>query len=159
MIEYKLNIGDIAVCDNQNVTITCLGLGSCIGLFLQDRTTGISGGAHIQLPSEEGAANIFGKYYSVSSAVEELISQFKRRGSSALNLRAKITGGSNVISMGNSYQTGKQNAESIITELVQRNIFIAASDMGGHLSRTARFNCLSGELIVRHPETYQTKIF
>ena len=159
MIEYKLNMGDIAVCDNQNVTLTCVGLGSCIGLFLQDRTIGLSGGAHIQLPNEVSMPTYDGKYYSVKSAMDELIKQFKIRGSSTQSLRAKITGGASVVRLDNSYQTGKNNAESIINELVQRNIFMASSDVGGHLSRTARFNCQSGELHVRHPETNQTKTF
>ncbi|NOS54963.1 MAG: chemotaxis protein CheD [Cyclobacteriaceae bacterium] len=159
MIEYKLNIGDIAVCDNQNVTITCVGLGSCIGVFLQDRTIGLCGGAHIQLPGDVNMPIHDDKYYSVKSALDELINQFKIRGSSTQTLRAKITGGASVVRSDNSFQTGKKNAERITNELVLRNIFIAASDMGGHLSRTARFNCQSGELNVRHPETNQTKTY
>src|SRR6478609_4263347 len=42
MIQYKLNIGDVVISDSP-ATYTCFGLGSCIGLFIQDRLTGLSG--------------------------------------------------------------------------------------------------------------------
>jgi chemotaxis protein CheD len=156
MKEYKLNIGDLRVVKEEAVTFTCLGLGSCIGLFMQDRSTGLSGGAHILLPAES-TASFDGKYYAVKQAVNEIIRQFRDAGSSTLNLRAKITGGAKVVTAG--LDTGRLNTENVVQELVQKNVYIAAMDVGGRTSRTARFNCISGELTVRIPETNEYRIY
>lgn len=155
MIEYKLNIGELAVSQNEAATFTCLGLGSCIGLFLQDRSHGLAGGAHIQLPSEILTEQ--GKYYGVQAAIDELINRFQASGSTLLNLRAKITGGANVVTT--SCETGLKNIECVVKELVNRKVYIAAMDVGGRQSRTARFNSQTGTLSVRIPETNEIKYY
>ncbi|MFW5990648.1 MAG: response regulator [Candidatus Nanoarchaeia archaeon] len=40
---------------NEPVTLTCIGLGSCIGLMVYDRQKGIAGLAHIMLPDSSNA--------------------------------------------------------------------------------------------------------
>lgn len=156
MKEYKLNIGDLRVSKEEAVTFTCLGLGSCIGLFLQDRSTGLSGGAHILLPAD-CTNSMDGKYYAVKQAVDEMIRQFKEAGSTTLNLRAKIAGGANVVSTGSN--TGQRNTETVVHELVQNKVYIAAMDVGGKTSRSARFDGKSGALTVRIPETNEYRIY
>lgn len=156
MIEYKLNIGDV-VTSSCKAIYTCLGLGSCIGLFVQDRLTGLTGGAHIFLPGQS-TANIGGsKFYSVASAVQEMLRQFKAQGSTLEALRAKVTGGANVLSI--NAGTGARNAESVLKELVARRIFIATVDIGGVYSRTARFESDTGRLTVKISGIDQYRIY
>lgn len=145
MIEYTLNIGDV-VATPRNARFVCYGLGSCIGLFVQDRIAKICGGAHILLPDDEAGPDKR-KFYSVSSAMKELLSQFKSQGSNLQTLRAKITGGANVVRM--NTDTGLKNAESVIGYLNLNRIFIAAVDVGGFDCRTAKFESNSGRLYVR----------
>ena len=156
MIEYKLNIGDLRVSQHEAVTFTCLGLGSCIGLFLQDRSLGIAGGAHILLPEDIHFGGD-GKCYSASSAVSALIQQFKARGSSCTGLRAKIAGGASVALAG--AETGKRNTEQVLQELLRNNVYIAAMDVGGNKARSVRFHSETGTLQVRLPETNECKIY
>lgn len=132
-------------------------MGSCIGLFLQDRTLGLSGGAHILLPSYSISPESIGKYYTVDSSIEQLLLQFKSKGSTTLNLRAKITGGASLLS--STFQTGKKNADDTIDQLIKNFIFIAATDVGGQLSRTAYFDCGTGVMTVRNPETKEIKTY
>src|SRR4051812_37190267 len=114
MTEYHLNIGDV-VTSSRNVSYACLGLGSCIGLFIQDRITGISGGAHIFLPENEEGPFEISKFYNVSSALEEILNQFKLKGSDLTALRAKVVGGANVL--GGDSPTGDRNAKSVVNQL------------------------------------------
>lgn len=155
MIEYKLNIGDVATSSGK-ANYTCFGLGSCIGLFLQDRVTGFSGGAHILLPDWEKSTYTDAKFYNVTSALNEILEQFKINGISVTSLRAKVTGGANVI--GINSRTGERNAESIVKHLTQRKIYIAALDVGGNHFRTARFEGETGKLTVR-TQINEYKIF
>lgn len=66
---------------------SCFGLGSCIGLFVQDRLRGLSGGAHILLPESEKVPDGF-KFYNVIAALDEILNHFKSQGSNLSALRA-----------------------------------------------------------------------
>jgi chemotaxis protein CheD len=144
-----LNIGDAQLVEGP-ATFTCFGLGSCIGLFLQDRVTGISGGAHILLPEDANPANAApGKYYNVTQAINHLLDQFTRKGSNLRTLRAKMTGGANIIKC--MYNVGALNAESTRNHLVGRGIYIASADVGGHDSRTVSFDTHTGYLNIVNP--------
>jgi len=155
MIDYTLNIGDVVTSPRQ-ASYTCYGLGSCIGLFLHDRLTGLSGGAHILLPESESGVSSFSKFYNVVSALDEMLAQFTNQGSTLEALRAKIVGGANVI--GVNMLTGERNVKSVVRQLVARKIFVAALEVGGRYSRTAKFESTTGNLIVRISETNESKI-
>ena len=154
MKNITLNIGDVAVGKRDN-SYTCFGLGSCIGLFLQDRITGISGGAHILLP--QGGEVTDGKYYSVYLAIEELLRRLKSFNAGEMALRAKIAGGANVI--GASLNVGQQNIDQVIGCLSAHKIFIAAMDVGGNQSRTVCFEAATGQLSVRKANSLESKIY
>ena len=103
MINFNLSIGDVAI-SSQKANYTCFGLGSCIGLFIQDRVQRLSAGAHIFLPESE-------------NAIDEIIIQLKHEGSTLQTLRAKVTGGANVVKVNS--QTGERNAESVLRYLTE----------------------------------------
>jgi len=151
MIEYALNIGEV-VTSSGNVRYTCFGLGSCIGLFIQDRVTGLSAGAHIFLPDAEDADLISDgtKFYSVSSAITHILNQLHLKGSSLNTLRAKITGGASVINA--NMEAGEKNIQSVLASLKSNGIYIAATDVGGRYCRTAQFESKTGLLTVRKSE-------
>lgn len=127
------------------VLYTCFGVGSCLAVFLNDRMTGLAGGAHIPLEDEGG-----GEWLSVSVMLNQLLTEFKSKGSNLNFLRAKIAGG------GALFQTrerpGSENIQAIHEELASRKIYIAAEDLGGNYARTARFNTRTGELVVSSGE-------
>lgn len=156
MIQYKLNIGDVVISDAP-ATYTCFGLGSCIGLFIQDRLTGLSGGAHIFLPASDTHSIEQDKFYAADAAIQNILDRFKERGSNLNALRAKVVGGANVL--GGNLQTGPQNTASVLQRLVASKIFIAAQDVGGTITRTVHFKTDTGELIVKVPTTNELKIY
>lgn len=157
MIEHKLNIGDVMT-SSRKAIYTCLGLGSCVGLFIQDRVAGLSAGAHIFLPGSEKVSSGCAKFYSVQSAIQEIRRQFRVRGSTLEGLRAKITGGANVLNSVN-LGTGARNIESVLNELAMHRIYVATADVGGVYSRTVRFESESGLMTVRILQTNQYRIY
>jgi chemotaxis protein CheD len=156
MRAHVLNIGEVKT-DMTPSIFTCFGLGSCIGLFVQDRVSGISGGAHILLPENERANANDGRCYNVNDAIDRLFSDFLKNGSSLDTVRAKFVGGANIITA--SGNIGERNIRSVMDHLVSSRIFIAAFDVGGHSSRTAHFHSCTGELRVRTSDTNQYKIY
>lgn len=154
MKEYMINIGEVKTFREPTV-MTCYGLGSCIGLFLQDRISGLSGSAHIF--SSKGTEREEGKFYEAKDAIAELIRQISCQIPYAPFFRAKLAGGANVL--GSYSDVGDKNAECVISDLINRGVFISAKDVGGILCRTARFDSGKGTMMVRTPESRDYKIF
>lgn len=140
-----LNINEMDV-SAEPVVYICYGLGSCIGLFLADRTKGLSGGVHIPLPHLSGPS----EWKDAISLIDELLQAFQAGGSDLNTLRAKVTGGAQVY--GNQVGIGTQNAAVVLKQLCDRKVYIAATDLGGTVSRTARYNSHSGELEISTSE-------
>lgn len=129
--------------------LACYGLGSCIGLFLFDRFRKIAGGAHIMLPGQSPSNGHFADYLYSSEAISTMLQAMVEKGSKINELRAKLVGGANLLS-GDCEVTriGQENVLAVKNQLLRRNIYLAAEDVGGRLSRTARFNTLTGEVYV-----------
>lgn len=146
-----LTINEMEVSD-QPVVFTCYGLGSCIGLFVTDRTKGLSGGVHIPLPHNSAQS----EWKGATFLIDELLHTFQARGSDLNTLRAKVTGGAQV--NGSHSNIGAQNAEVVLKQLKDRKVYIAATDVGGTISRTARYHSQSGELVISTSEQTEYSI-
>jgi chemotaxis protein CheD len=152
-----VNIGELRTSKWIRTSFRCLGLGSCLGVFLQDRLTGISGAAHIFLPNDEFSKDANFKYGNASQALQEMLLQFGMLGSNLKSLRAKIAGGASLFP--SSLSTGQQNIDSVIEFLINQKIYIAAKDVGGMHSRTADFDCFTGTLYVRISQIDECRIY
>lgn len=130
---------------NEAVLYTCFGIGSCIAVFLNDRMTGLAGGAHIPM-AYDGS----GELLSTSVMLNQLLAKFKSKGSDLNFLRAKIAGGADLFQ--STKGPGPENVEAIHKELIARKIYVAAEDLGGKYPRTVRFNTRTGELIISSSE-------
>lgn len=119
----------------------CYGLGSCVGLFLLDRSSRVSGGAHIAHPTGDGG------HSGAHQAVEWLLAEIAALGGNTGALRAKLAGGASIGS-----RIGQEICEKVISILHSRKIYIASSDVGGKSSRTVRFNSVTGEMSVANSE-------
>jgi len=155
MREEVLLIGEVKVFD-QPVVMKCYGLGSCVGLFVKDRRSGITGGAHIFLPEATHDFS-FVENMSAGDCVQHMLEQMREKGASLETMRAKIAGGSNVLMNFNGI--GSRNTNAVIDALLRNRIYIAARDVGGIISRTVEFNSNSEKLIVRQLEWNSTEIF
>lgn len=144
MREHILYINCVYV-DQDRASYTCYGLGSCVGLFVSDRVTGLSGGAHIPLPSA-----LPGEFLGACELIEKLMKTLTDRGSNLANIRAKIVGGSQVYP--SAIRMGEANVNAVIEHLMHRKVFLAAMDVGGTVSRTARFNSSTGEILITTSE-------
>jgi chemotaxis protein CheD len=141
---YTINIGQVII-SHERALYNCFGLGSCIGLFLHDRDLGLTGAAHILLPDAERGPDAHG-WYCADDAIAELVRRFQQHGSTLTGLSAKMVGGANTLG---TTATGARNVKSVTQHLRRRNIFIAATDVGGTQSRTAQFETTTGALTVR----------
>ena len=85
----------LIVTSDPEVTLSCLGVGSCIALCMHDPDSGVAGMAHIVLPASNSGARDRGnatKYADI--AIPELLQQMREHGAVRARLVTKMSGGS-----------------------------------------------------------------
>lgn len=157
MQRISLNIGEVRA-TRKPANISCHGLGSCIGLFIYDDNSSITGGAHIMLPGVWDEHPVNPTCFSFN-AIDQLINHMRGLGSDLTNLRAKLAGGANVTSI-SGIEVGKSNLDAICKELEARSISISGTETGGDFSRTVVFESHTRALEVtsRQIKSYKLKI-
>jgi len=142
-----LKIGDVKVFATP-VVMKCYGLKTCIGLFVKDRISGVTGGAHIFMP-EAGASDTVLDVPSAVESVRIMLATMQQHGASLQTLRAKLAGGA----IADGLDVGRLNTNAVMNALVENKVFIAAMDVGGPVSRTVKFTAESEQMEVRQLET------
>ena len=145
-----VGMADIKVAKHPDI-LTTLGLGSCIGITLFDRSSKTGGLAHIMLPTYKGfeGQNI-AKF--ADSAIIELVNQLSRIGAARRSLVAKIAGGAHMFGRTQSndlLKIGERNAAASLTILKQLGIPVHATDTGGKHGRTIELYLDTGALKIR----------
>ncbi|MCH8318419.1 MAG: chemotaxis protein CheD [Bacteroidetes bacterium] len=128
---------------------TCLGLGSCVALYIYDPVMKIGGGAHIMLPDSNSEDFRKQKYADLAPRI--LLAYLKASGSGKENLKAKIAGGANLLPMintNNLYAVGRHNINKIKEILIENHIPLVSEDTDGTLGRRAIFDSFTGELMI-----------
>lgn len=150
--ERRLGIGEFSVVEPPN-RVTCCGLGSCLAVVLYDPNAGVGGVIHTLLPEET----------DFPTEDEEDITRFTDTGIKVLlkrllnhsgverrNIRAKLTGGSEVLQFVTfSTDVGRRNVEVARELLDDLGIEVVAEDVGGEFGRTIVFDPQTGAVIVR----------
>ena len=93
----KVGMADLKVIAEYGI-LTTLGLGSCVGIALYDKTTKIAGLAHIMLPSSKLIKNNQNKAKFADTAVELLLEIMTDMKASKRHITAKIAGGAQMFS-------------------------------------------------------------
>lgn len=133
--------------------LTCLGLGSCIGLCGYDPVTKVAGMVHVMLP-EAFAGKVVdkpGKF--ADTGVPALLEAIKRAGGEPSRLLFAMAGGAQVFKFGASAESrldiGSRNAAAVTKILKEKGMRIVAHDTGGSNGRTVTFTVETTDFTVR----------
>ena len=129
-------MGELAVSGTVGDELVAIGLGSCIGLALVDRSANVAGLAHVVLPESQGKTEPKAKFADL--AVPDLIERLLGAGAVKRRLEAVLIGGARMFSVGASLDIGARNAEAVRGALKQAGIRIKTEEVGGNRGRTAR---------------------
>ncbi len=129
-------MGELAVSGTVGDELVAIGLGSCIGLALVDRTADVAGLAHVVLPESQGKTEPRAKFADL--AVPDLIGLLVAAGAARRRLEAVLVGGARMFSVGASLDIGARNAEAVREALGREGVRIHAEEVGGNRGRTAR---------------------
>ncbi len=143
-----IGIGEYVAAKSPQVLVT-LGLGSCVGVCIIDKSSGVGGLIHVMLPDSGGrTVPKPGKY--ADTGIPILLDEMKKLGASTASLEAKIAGGAAMFKKaGSSMEVGKRNIESVKKTLSKLRIRLKSDDVGGNRARSIEYNLSNGMLSVR----------
>lgn len=152
-LQIDVNMGEITVSHNP-ATLACLGLGSCVALFLYDAERKVGGAAHVMLPdSSMMRLNITdkgGKFADKSPRV--LYRRLINFGAEEDHIVAKLVGGADMFPLYKAdllSKLGERSVELIRSELIKMGIPIVGEATGGDKGRSAFLHLDSGKVIIR----------
>jgi chemotaxis protein CheD len=138
-----VRMGEIEVSKHAGDELVARGLGSCIGLALIDRLSGVAGMAHVVLPESNGLDPEPGKFADL--AVPALIARMQKSGAVLRRCDAVMAGGAKMFDLGDM-DIGARNAAAVKTRLARAGMTLRAAETGGNRGRTLRLTV--GEFVV-----------
>ena len=132
--------------------LTTLGLGSCVGIALYDRTSHIIGLAHIMLPSSTQARNNTNIAKFADTAIEKMLNDLIKLGARKDAIIAKLAGGAQMFAFNQTSDIMRIGARNVIASkerLAELRISIVAEDTGGNYGRTIELNSNDGKLLIK----------
>lgn len=143
----SVGLGEMKVVKSSDLTLACLGLGSCVGVTAWDPVTRVAAMAHVVLPSSEGRRPDSGAKYA-DRAIPKLVQAVKDQGGLKSRLIIKIAGGAQMaLSLSNDpiFKIGEQNVAAVLEAINREGLKVAAEETGGNRGRTLRMDAESGE--------------
>jgi chemotaxis protein CheD len=142
-----VRMAEMAISANPGDELMALGLGSCIGLAIVDRTAGVAGLAHIVLPESPPNGGPPGKFADL--AVPELVALLRRAGAVERRFETAIVGGARMFAMSGGLDIGSRNEQAVRAALAKLRIPVRAAQTGGNQGRTVRIAVGEGLVTVR----------
>jgi chemotaxis protein CheD len=139
-----VRMGEMTVTTDPNEELVALGLGSCIGLAIVDRTAGVAGLAHIVLPESNDRASQIGKF--ADTAVPELIARMLKAGAVERRFETVMVGGAQMFEMSGGLDIGARNEAAVRAALSKAHVRVNAAQTGGNAGRTLKIAV--GEMLV-----------
>jgi chemotaxis protein CheD len=146
-METVVRMGEASASNASGDVLACIGLGSCIGLTLVDRSKGVAALAHVMLP-ESTQPDPPQPHKFADLAVPALIDLALAHGASRTRLEACLVGGAAMFSFGGSGQDiGQRNASAVTRLLEKERIPVRAAETGGSKGRTVKVH-LGAEITI-----------
>lgn len=134
------------------ISLTSIGIGSCVGVCLYDPVARLGGLAHILLPDSTQSRRTDNMAKFANTAVPALLADMIAIGAIKNRVVAKIAGGAQMFSFSHTsdyMRIGERNVEAAIEALRKAGIPLIAQDTGDNYGRSIRFSTLTGKLYIR----------
>ena len=146
-----VGIGGLEVSADRGAVLITHGLGSCIAVIVYDPRRKIGGMLHFQLPSStlspERAAESPGTF--ADTGIPLLFEKMYALGSKKVDIVVKAAGGGNFHNDNGTFDIGKRNHTMMRKIFWKAQVLVAAEDVGGSKSRTARLFLDTGQVTIQ----------
>jgi chemotaxis protein CheD len=144
-------IGGLEVSDDRSTLLVTHGLGSCIAVVAWDPGCRVGGMLHFQLPmaslAPERAQSSPGTF--ADSGIPLLFEKMYMLGAKKRDIVVKVAGGGSFHGEGDTFDIGRRNYTMMRKIFWKNQVLIAAEDIGGNRSRTARLYVDTGQVTIQ----------
>lgn len=151
MTPLTVDIAELRVTDDPEAVLVTYALGSCIAVMLHDPTRRVGGMIHYMLPLSETSpekAKLRPAMFA-DTGIPLLFEEMYRHGCEKRGLTVKVAGGGALYDDKGMFNIGQRNY-TVLRKLFWKNgVIIAAEDVGGAKSRTARLCVGTGRVTIR----------
>ncbi len=151
MTLVTIGIGGLEVTADKGVVLITHGLGSCIAVIAYDPRRKIGGMLHFQLPtsslSPDRAAESPGTF--ADTGIPLLFERMYALGSKKADIIVKAAGGGNFHNDNGTFDIGRRNHTMMRKIFWKAQVLVAAEDVGGSKSRTARLFLDTGQVTIQ----------
>ena len=146
-----IDIADIQTSDDPKTTLVTYALGSCIAVILYDPARHVGGMIHYMLPSSKTSPEKAKAKPAMfaDTGVPLLFERMYGYGCTKESLIVKVAGGGALYDDKGMFNIGQRNYTILRKIFWKNNIIIAAEDVGGSRSRTARLRLSDGQVTVK----------
>lgn len=151
MRQITVDIADLKVSDDPDAVLVTWALGSCIAVIVHDPIRKVGGMIHYMLPvssaSPEKAKEKPGMF--ADTGIPLLFETMYRAGCQKRDLVVKVAGGGKLYDDQGTFEIGRRNYTMLRKMFWKAGVVIAAEDVGGAKSRTARLAIGTGLTTIR----------
>jgi chemotaxis protein CheD len=149
-----IGVGDIAVSNNNMVTLTTYALGSCIGVVAYDPVAKAGGILHLMLPDSSISAEKACKQPAMfaDTGLPMFIRELAGVKAERSRLKIYLAGGACVLSGPDTFKIGERNATAVKSWLSAQGMRVNGTDLAGTVNRTLHLELASGQLTVKLPD-------
>ncbi len=148
-LTMAVGMGEMAISDNPNAELICMGLGSCIAVCVYIPRRRIGALAHVVLPTAPATVTEPTARYA-NQAITLLVRQLRQQGAAVRNARVVLCGGAAIFPpLRNTLDIGVRNLDEVMTELKRHGLAPMISEVGGTMSRTITLQVATGIVNIR----------
>ncbi len=151
--QLVVGMGDMLASNDVSAQLVTYSLGSCVGIAIYDPIAKVGGLLHAMLPDstinpDRAAAR---PYMFVDTGMPAMFHAVYALGGSKLRMVLKFCGGAEFLDEKKIFKIGQRNVEATVAMLVRNGVKVAASETGGHESRTVRLDLANGNITLDIP--------
>jgi chemotaxis protein CheD len=149
-----IGVGDMAVSNNDMVTLSTYALGSCVGVIAYDPVSHAGGILHLMLPDSTISPDKAAKQPAMfaNTGLPLLFKSLIGVRADISRLRIFLAGGASVLNGADPFKIGARNCGAVLQYLKTAGYSIAGQDLGGNVNRTVHLKVSNGEVTMKLPD-------
>ncbi len=146
-----IDIADFAVTKDPGAVLVTYALGSCIAVIAYDPVVKAGGMIHYMLPLSKASPEKASRNPAMfaDTGIPLLFQELYKLGCEKQRMTVKVAGGGALYDDKGMFNIGKRNYTVMRKMFWKNDIIIAAEDVGGSKSRTARLHIATGRVVIK----------
>ncbi len=148
-----IGVGDVAVSNNPQVTLSTYALGSCVGIVAYDPAVRVGGILHLMLPDSRISPDkaLSQPAMFADTGLPLLFRSLAGLRMERARLRLFVAGGACVLSGPDSFRIGERNVRATFDFLARQGFTVSDPVVGGTVNRTLHLEIGSGTMTLKTP--------